>query len=337
MESHTLYRPVAAGSLIIPGNLFLAPTAGYSDRAFRSVCVDLGADFTCTELVSSEALVRDSAKTEVLLRRADNEKQYAIQLFGADPEHMYRAAALLAPHHPEAVDINAGCPVTKVVKTGAGAALTRNPDNLGRIIEAVVRASRDYLGNVPVTVKMRSGWDADSINYRESSRIAVEAGVSLVALHPRTRAQIYSGVSNWDHIGDLASRLTVPVIGSGDLFTPEDGERMLRETRCAGVMFARGAMGNPFIFSAARSLLRTGTYRMPDPAERLKTGFRQLLLSAEDIGERTACREMRKQFCAYTKGIPGGAGLRNSLVRAETIGEYRRILLDAGIPLRSIK
>lgn len=317
-------------SLILGGNLFLAPVAGYSDRAFRSICIEQGADFTYTELISSEALVRNGVKTEGLLRRADNEDRYSIQLFGADSAVMYRAGALLAPYQPAVVDINAGCPVPKVVKTGAGSALMRNPALLGKIVEAVVRSSRDHLGGVPVTVKIRSGWDETSLNYNECARIAVDAGAALVSLHARTRVQAYEGRSDWSHISDLVSRLGVPVIGSGDLFSPEDAEQMLRETGCAGVMFARGAMGNPFIFSATRSLLLTGRYTMPEAAQRLETGFRHLLLLAQDRGERLACREMRKQFCAYTKGMPGGAPLRNRLVHAETIETYRELLVQFG-------
>jgi nifR3 family TIM-barrel protein len=314
------------GSLVIPGNLFLAPVAGYSDRAFRSLCIEQGANFTSTELVSSEALIRGGVKTEYLLRRAANEERYAIQLFGADGGVMYRAAGLLAPWRPDAVDINCGCPVPKVIKTGAGSALMRNPGVLGRVVEAVVRASAESLGGAPVTVKLRSGWDAGSINYRECARIAVEAGAALVSLHPRTRAQGYAGLSNWSHIADLVSRLPVPVAGSGDLFTPEDAGRMLRETGCGAVMFARGAMGNPFIFSAVRALLRGEAYTPPDREERLKTAFRQLVFLVRDMGENAACREMRKQFCAYTRGISGSAALRNRLIHADTIEEYRIIL-----------
>jgi nifR3 family TIM-barrel protein len=321
-----MYRPITINNLTLEGNVFLAPTAGYTDRAFRSICIEHGADFTYTELVSSEALVRNKAKTEGLLHRGNNEKRYGIQLFGADPAAMYRAASLLAQYGPAVVDINAGCPVPKVVKTGAGSALMRNPPLLGRIVSAAARASREYLADAPVTVKLRSGWDAASINYYECSRIAADAGAALVTLHPRTRSQGYAGTSDWSHLRDLASRITVPVAGSGDLFAPEDAERMLRETKCAAVMFARGALGNPFIFSMTRSFLLTGRYTPPAASERLKTGFRQLLLLSEDIGERAACREMRKHFCAYTKSIPGGASLRNRLVHAETIEAYREIL-----------
>ena len=330
----TLYRPVKIGSLELPGNLFLAPVAGYTDRAFRSICTDYGADFTCTELASAEALVRGGKATFDLIRRGENEKRYAVQLFGHEPLTMYKAALALSPFPPEAVDINCGCPVPKVVKTGAGSALMKDPALLGRIVEAVVRAAGEALGSVPVTLKMRSGWDSHTVNYQECARIAVEAGAAMVSLHPRTRAQGYGGKSEWAHIADLVSRLGIPVAGSGDLYSPEDAGRMLSETGCAAVMFARGAEGNPFIFPAARSFLSTGSWQPAAFEERITVAFRHLKLLCGDIGEKAACREMRKQFCAYTKappgktGKPGSASLRNGLVFAETIEDFRTILED---------
>jgi nifR3 family TIM-barrel protein len=327
----SLYHPVKIGGLEIPGNLFLAPVAGYTDRAFRSVCAVWGADFSFTELVSAEALVRTAnkglSKTERLLVRGDGETRYAVQLFGSDPLVMARAAALLEAFCPDALDLNAGCPVPKVIKTGAGSALIREPAKLAALVSALVKTAETRLGGIPVTVKIRSGWDSASINYRESALAAVEAGASMVSLHARTRAQGYGGRSDWSHIGDLASRLQVPVIGSGDLYSPEDAERMLRETGCAGVMFARGALGNPFIFSAAKSLLTGGAYAWPDRETRLKTALSQLEVLARDLGEGLACREMRKQFCAYTRGVPGGRGMRDRLVHAQSIAGYREILL----------
>ncbi|MDR2160315.1 MAG: tRNA dihydrouridine synthase DusB [Treponema sp.] len=340
-----LYHPVTAGGLVLPGNLFLAPVAGCSDWIFRSICAEAGADFTFTELVSAESLIRappggrrpDGSFHPVheLLRRGKNETPYAVQLFGADPRRMYEAAALLAPWKPDMVDINGGCPVPKVTKTGAGSALMRDPANLGRVVEAVVRASREHLGAAPVSLKIRSGWDDSSVNYAECARIAAKAGASMVSLHPRTRAQGYGGRSRWDHITDLVSRIDLPVTGSGDLYTPEDAGSMLRETGCAAVMFARGAMGNPFIFTAARSLLVTGSYTVPGPAARAGAAFRQLEILAGEIGERAACIRMRKQFCACTKGsmgapgMAGGAVLRNALVHAESIEEYRNLFQNS--------
>jgi nifR3 family TIM-barrel protein len=330
----SLYRSVKIRSLELSGNLFLAPVAGYTDRAFRSICVEQGACFSFTELISAEALHRSygryglvDSKANNLVRRGENEKLYAIQLFAGESESIYKAASLLAPFKPDALDINSGCPVPKVVKNGAGSALMKNPANLGRIVEAAVRASQESLGGIPVTVKIRSGWDSASINYAECARIAVEAGAAMVTLHPRTRAQNYGGRSDWSHIADLATRLSVPVTGSGDLYTPEDAKQMLSETGCAAVMFARGSMGNPFIFSQARSLLETGIWEPALFSEKIAAAMRHLEMLAADIGERVACLEMRKQFCAYTKGVTGGAALREKAVHAETIEDYRRIVL----------
>ena len=339
------FHPVKIGSLELPGNLFLAPVAGYTDRAFRSLCAQEGACFSFTELVSAEALCRSfgryglgdvagsfpTAANSVsanLVRRGDSEKHYAVQLFGANPESIYKAAILLAPLCPDAIDINAGCPVPKVVKNGAGCALMKDPSNLGKVVEAAFRASRESLGSVPVTVKIRSGWDGASINYAECARIAVEAGAQMVSLHPRTRSQGYGGRSDWSHITDLVTRLSVPVTGSGDLYTPEDALRMLKETDCTAVMFARGAMGNPFIFCETRSLLETGAWEPVSFSRRIAAALRHLEMLSADIGERSACLEMRKQFCAYTKGFPGGAAMREKAVRAGTIADYRLIFVE---------
>ena len=346
VTERALYRPVKIGSLELSGNLFLAPVAGYTDRAFRSLCAEQGADFSFTELVSAEALYRNPGHYGLtpqvynspcapaaanMVRRGESEKHYAIQLFGGESESIYKAALLLVPLKPDALDINSGCPVPKIVKNGAGSALMKSPANLGRVVEAAVRASRESLGGIPVTVKIRSGWDSSSINYAECARIAVEAGAAMVSLHPRTRAQYYGGKSDWSNIADLVTRLNVPVTGSGDLYTPEDARQMLRETGCAAVMFARGALGNPFIFSAARSFLETGTWSNPCSGNasfnaRITAAIRHLEMLSADIGERSACLEMRKQFCAYTKGLVGGAALREKVVHAQTIEEYRRIV-----------
>jgi len=336
-----LYHPVKIGSLELPGNLFLAPVSGYTDRAFRSICADQGADFSFTELASSEALIRGGKATFDLIRRGDNEKRYAIQLFGHDPQSMYKAALALAPFRPEAVDINAGCPVPKVVKSGAGSALMKEPERLGKIVEAVALGSREALGEVPVTIKMRSGWDSQHLNYPECARIAHEAGAAMITLHPRTRSQGYGGKSDWSHIAELVSRLPIPVTGSGDLFSPEDAQRMLAETHCAALMFARGAEGNPFIFPCTKALLEKGSYVPPTFKERTEVAFLHLELLARDIGESTACKEMRKQFCSYTKGFAGNKGefgsaaLRNRLVIANTIEDYREILHSFSKSLKS--
>ncbi|MCL2558430.1 MAG: tRNA dihydrouridine synthase DusB [Treponema sp.] len=336
-----LYRAVKIDGLELEGNLFLAPVAGYTNRGFRSLCAEQGANFSFTELVSAESLYRnpgayglgaesnDNAKLRAtsacLIRRAENEARYAVQLFSGDPDALYKAALALAPLRPEALDINAGCPVPKVVKNGAGSALMKDPALLGRIVQAAVRASREALGGAPVTIKIRSGWDSASINYALCARVAVEAGAAMISLHPRTRAQGYAGKSDWTHIADLASRISAPVAGSGDLFAPEDAARMLAETGCAAVMFARGAMGNPFIFRETRALLETGSFAPASLGEKLRAALRHVELLCADIGERAACLEMRGQFCAYLKGAQGAAAMREKATKALAIADYQAV------------
>jgi nifR3 family TIM-barrel protein len=334
-----IHKPVNIGGLSLHGNLFLAPVAGYTDRVFRGLCIERGADFTFTELVSSEALSRNSAKTVPLLERAANETRYGIQLFGSDPVVMAKAVSALAPFRPSVIDINAGCPVPKVVKTGAGSALMKTPRLLGEIVAAVVKAAgRLYPGEgpvpkrgtcppagegpVPVTVKIRSGWDASSLNYRECANIAQEAGAAMVTLHARTRAQGYGGRADWEHIARLVQELDIPVCGSGDLFTATDAERMLSEIRPAAVMFARGALGNPFIFEETRYLLEKTPYTPPPPEQYIETALAHLRSAIAVSGEEAACRAMRAHFCHYLKGAFHAAALRDRIVRAKTLREY---------------
>ena len=322
-----LYHPVKIGNIELKGNLFLAPVAGYSDAAFRSVCIENGACFTYTEMVSAEALVRKNLKTEILMRRACNEKAYSVQIFGGEPEIMEEAAHIvLEKTHCEVIDINCGCPVPKIIKTGAGSALTRDPDRLYKVAEAVVKAA----GGVPVTVKIRSGWESKQMTWREAAQAALDAGVSAITIHPRTRAQGYEGHSDWGIMKELVDLVAgrVPVFGSGDLFKPEDARRMLEETGVDAVMFARGAMGNPFIFRDATDLLTKGSYEPLPPEERVKTGFAELERLVAETSEQHACLEMRKRFAAYSKGISGGAALRAQIVHAATVQDYKDIFAN---------
>ena len=335
-----LYHGVKIGSLELAGNLFLAPVAGYSDRAFRSVCWDCGADFCYTEMVSAEALVRGSEKTEALMARASNEKAYAVQIFGGNPETMAQAAKIvLKKTSCELIDINGGCPVPKIIKTGAGSVLTREPERLSAIVQAVKNASAEYTaahperGNVPVTVKIRSGWDDGHISFIEAAGAAIEAGADAITLHARTRAQGYSGKADWEKLAALKrfvenSPRNIPVFGSGDVFSPEDCARMIEQTSCDAVMFARGAMGNPFIFRQSRQFLLEGRYDEIPASERIAAAFRQLdalLEESRDGTEAWACREMRKAFTAYSRGIPGGSRLRARIVSAESRKDYEDI------------
>lgn len=326
-----LYKPVSIGGLLLSGNIFLAPVAGYSDKAFRSICVDCGADFTYTEMVSSEALVRDSDKTESLIGRAPNEKAYAVQIFGSNPEYMAKTAVIIAEKYsPECIDINSGCPMAKITKNGAGSALMTDIPLLYKIVKAVNDAMAPY--KIPVTLKIRSGFTADKLNWKEAASAAIDAGVKMLTLHPRTRSQVYSGKADWNILAELvqfAKPYQIPIFGSGDLFSPEDAKKMLEETGCAGIMFARGAMGNPFIFTQTRELLTNGTYGEISTEQKIRTGFKELIFLCDEKGEEKGCREMRKRFAAYTKGIPDGSRLRQELVQASTIAEYKAIIQSA--------
>ena len=324
IESQTLYHSVDIGPVKISGNLFLAPVAGYSDAAFRAICRDCGASLCYTEMVSSEALTRGSDKTHDIMLRAPNEDIYAVQLFGGVPETMAEATKIvLEKAHPEIIDINAGCPVPKIIKSGAGSSLTRDPELLYKITKAAVEAA----GSVPVTVKIRSGWDSSNITFREAGLAAYEAGAKAVTLHGRTKTQGYEGKANWLYLKELVELLKdkVPVFGSGDAFSPEDAKRMILETGCAGVMFARGAMGNPFIFTQTKELLLTGSYSEIPIKKRLDTGMAELQHLIKLKGEYVACKEMRKRFCCYSKGVSGGAAIRKEIVNANTFEDYQKI------------
>jgi nifR3 family TIM-barrel protein len=317
-----LHVPVRIGTYTSRGNLFLAPVAGYSDAAFRSVCADAGCDLAFTEMVSSEALTRGHVKTGILLGREANEPDYAVQLFGSRPDTMARAAEIVTGRwSPAVIDVNCGCPVPKIIKSGAGSALLREPGRIRDIVAAMVGAV-----NTPVTVKIRLGWDSTSINYLETAAAAIEGGAAAVTLHARTREQGYAGKADRSAFYALAEAVSVPVFASGDLFSAKDAAEILsggsEGARVAGVMFARGAMGDPFIFTRARALLRAEREPTITTAERIAAASRHLEISIRHYGETSACVEFRKQACSYLKGTPGGAELRRIAVKCATLADY---------------
>ena len=278
-------------------------------------------------------MTRSSEKTAALMQRAPNEKNLAVQIFGGVEKTMADAAVLvLKSVNPQLIDINCGCPVPKIVKTGAGSSLTRDPERLYKIVKAVTDAVENSGSDVPVTVKIRSGWDSSHLTWKEAAEAAVKAGAKAVTLHARTKVQGYEGKSDWNILKELADFLkkdNIPVFGSGDVFSPEDAERMFRTTNCSGVMFARGAMGNPFIFGQTRQLLQCGHYDQVPLSVRLESGMKELKMLSEIAGEANACREMRKRFCAYTKGFAGVSMLRKMVVSAESIKDYEQIVILA--------
>ncbi len=301
----------------------LAPMAGVTDQAYRLIAKEMGCSFVYTEMISDKALVYGNERTESMLRISDTERPIAVQLFGSDPKIMARAAKITQElASPEIIDINMGCPTLKIVRNGEGAALMRNVPLARDIVEAVVSAV-----NAPVTVKMRMGWSRELINAVELAEAVEAAGAALVTIHGRTREQFYSGTADWDIIKDVKEAVSVPVIGNGDIRSPQDAKRMLVETGCDGVMIGRAALGNPWLIRDTIVFLSTGT-ELPPPTyeERASFALRHLDMLIQLIGEKAAVPKMRKHAAWYVRGIPGAASARIRINASRTRDEMARAL-----------
>jgi nifR3 family TIM-barrel protein len=308
-------RPLKIGSLPLANNLFLAPMAGVTNLPMRLLARECGAALGFTEMVSVNGLVREGQKSFDLLASTPGDRPLGIQIFGDDPELLAEGARLVEPYG-DLIDINMGCPVRKVVGTGAGSALMREPARVAAIVRAVRRATA-----LPLTVKIRSGWQAGEENFPEIARIAAEEGCDAVTLHPRTRAQMFEGEAAWEQIATLKGLVSIPVIGSGDLFRAADVVAMLRRTGCDGAMIARGGLGNPWLFRESLALLDGKDPVPPTPAERHRVALRHLELFIGLAGERVALREMRKHLAWYAKGLPGAARFRTQVNHLATVAE----------------
>ncbi|HWQ57645.1 MAG TPA: tRNA dihydrouridine synthase DusB [Clostridia bacterium] len=310
----------------------LAPMAGITDRTFRGMCRALGADFSYTEMVSAKGMHYRNANTGALLETAPEEETFGVQLFGSEPEIMAEAARALCSLHDArlaVIDINMGCPAHKIVRNGEGSALMRDPVLAGRIIEAVVGAS-----SVPVSVKFRKGWDDEHVNAVSFAKTAESSGAALATVHGRTRAQMYEGRADWDIIAEVKRAVRIPVVGNGDIFSGADAAAMAARTGCDGVMVARGARGNPFIFREIRAALDGTPYAPPAPADRVDMAIAHARRHVEDKGPG-AVAELRKHVAWYAGGLRGAAELRKRANAAATIRElvelleqYKRSLLS---------
>ena len=333
---------VTFGSIALPHGLALAPLAGVSDRAFRRVCRACGADFTVSEMVSAKALCYEQRKKDPKVRSVSgqlasvnaDELPMAVQIFGSEPDFMAEAARMIEANEyigcvsevpPSAIDINMGCPVRKVTGNGEGSALLKNPQLIGEIVTAVARAVK-----IPVTVKIRAGWDKDSVNAPEVARIIEASGASLLTVHARTREQMYEPGVDRSVITAVKQAVSIPVLGNGDIYTAADALSMMAETGCDGVMIARGAMGNPWIFSEIRAALEGGDFTLPPASERFEVALTQVREMIAEKGQRVGVAEAKKHLAWYCHGMEGAAAARGRLMQAESYDELAAILREMG-------
>jgi nifR3 family TIM-barrel protein len=311
------------GELELGQGLILAPMAGITDLSFRRITKSFDVDLVTSEMVSSEGLVRNKARTKMLLQSHAEEKPLAIQLFGSDPKVVAEAARIVADEGADIIDLNMGCPVPKVVRQGAGAALLRDAETVAMLVDAVRQAV-----SIPVTVKTRSGWSQSKINVLEVARVAEDAGADAITIHPRTAKQGFSGSADWSLIAKVKQAVNIPVIGNGDVTCPEDVGKMRELTQCDGVMIGRGAMGNPWIFKQARQLTKEQPLSSPTPQERLDVVRRHLELYEESLHGRQSLSGVRSRLMWYSKRLRGSARLRASLSDCRHLEDMIKICED---------
>ena len=307
------------GNVQLDNEVFLSPMAGVTDLPFRTICKEKGCGMLYTEMINAKALCYDDENTKKMLNLEDDGHPVAVQIFGSDPEYMGKAASIMNQYTNEILDINMGCPAPKVIKNGDGSALMRNPKLAAEVLTAVVKNSKK-----PVTLKIRKGWDDNSVNALEIAKIAEECGISALAIHGRTREQFYSGKADWDIIAEIKQSINIPVIGNGDVFDVQDAVNMLEKTKCDAIMIGRGSQGNPWIFNRINHYMKTGEV-LPEPTleEKISTAIKHMNLAVAEHGEYVAVREMRKHIGWYLKGLKNSAKYRDQINK---ITDYKEVI-----------
>lgn len=317
-----MLKKLKIGNVELQNNIILAPMAGLTDLPFRLVCEKYNPGLVVTEMVSSKALYYNDEKTKELLKMDGEKRPVSAQIFGSDEASMSYAAKYVS-QIADIVDINMGCPAPKVVKNGDGSRLLLDLDKVYSIVQAVVKSS-----TVPVTVKIRKGWDNEHIVAVEAAKAIESAGASAITIHGRTRSEFYTGVADWDIIKKVKENVNIPVIGNGDIKSPEDAKRIFEQTNCDGIMVARATLGRPWILEQIRTYLENGTIRSISNEEILSTIVNHIELEVKEKGEYTGVREMRKHICYYLKGLPGASNVRDKINHLESKDEVEKELIN---------
>ena len=317
-----MLKKLKIGNVELQNNIILAPMAGVTDLPFRLVCEKYKPGLVVTEMVSSKALYYNDEKTKQLLKMDGEKRPVSAQIFGSDVETMAYGASYVSKI-ADVVDINMGCPAPKVVKNGDGSKLLLDLDKVYEIVKTVVKNS-----TVPVTVKIRKGWDNDHIVAVEAAKVIESAGASAITIHGRTRSEYYTGVADWNIIKEVKESVNIPVIGNGDIKSPEDAKKIFEQTNCDGIMIGRATLGRPWILEQIRTYLENGTIRKITNKEILETILNHIDLEVKEKGEYTGIREIRKHICYYLKGLPGASSVRDKINHLESKEEVQKELVD---------